>query len=63
MDDYNYRKLKDCVFNISDKLDSIKAELFNPKPYEGYILEKAYPIANDINVIINLCKGGENESN
>lgn len=39
-------------------MNSIKLEVFSPhnKPYKGYILEKAKPILNDIQVIISMCE-------
>lgn len=56
MDDYDKRKLKDCVFNIEDKIFAIANEISNKQPYKGYILEKAKPILNDIQVIISMCE-------
>lgn len=50
-------RMKDCAFNIDDKTQAIKYELFKEDSYKGYILEKAQSILNDIKVIINICKG------
>lgn len=53
------KKIIDCIRTIDDKLNAIKLEVFPPnnKPYKGYILEKAKPILNDIQVIIGMCEG------
>lgn len=58
MNEEERRKIIDCIANIEDKMNSIKLEVFPPhnKPYKGYILEKAKPILNDIQVIISMCE-------
>jgi len=52
------KKIIECMRNIEDKMNAIKLEVFPPrnKPYKGYILEKAKPILNDIQVIISICE-------
>ncbi len=58
MDEEERKKIISCITNIEDKMNSIKLEVFLPhnKPYKGYILEKAKPILNDIQVIISMCE-------
>lgn len=58
MDEEERKKIINCIVNIEDKMNSIKLEVFPPhnKPYKGYILEKAKPILNDIQVIISMCE-------
>lgn len=58
MNEEERKKIIDCIYNIEDKMNSIKIEMFAPgsKPYKNYILEKAKPILNDIQVIISMCE-------
>ena len=58
MDEEERKKIINCIYNIEDKMNSIKIEVFSPynKPYKNYILEKAKPILNDIQVIISMCE-------
>lgn len=58
MDEEERKRMISCVANIEDKMNSIKLELYPPhnKTYKGYILEKAKPILNDIQVIISICE-------
>ena len=62
MEDEERKKIIDCIYNIEDKMNSIKIEMFAPGciPHKNYILEKAKSILNDIQVIINMCEGEEN---
>lgn len=59
MNEEERKKIIDCIRTIDDKLNAIKLEVFPPnnKPYKGYILEKAKPILNNIQVIISMCEG------
>lgn len=59
MNEEERKRMISCIANIEDKMNSIKLEVFPPhnKPYKGYILEKAKPILNDIQVIISMCEG------
>lgn len=58
MSDEERKKIISCIANIEDKMKSITLEVCSPnnKPYKGYILEKAKPILNDIQVIISMCE-------
>lgn len=58
MDKEERKKMISCIANIEDKMNSIKLEVLPPhnKLYKGYILEKAKPILNDIQVIISMCE-------
>lgn len=58
MSEEERKKIINCISTIDDKLNAIKLEVFPPhnKPYKGYILEKAKPILNDIQVIISMCE-------
>ena len=37
MEEYEKRKIKDCIYNIQDKLEAIKNEISLNKPYKYYI--------------------------
>lgn len=52
----NEERVRSCLFTIQDNLQAIISEMNRNKPYKGYILEKAKPILNDIQVIIEECK-------
>lgn len=58
MNEEERKKIISCIRTIDDKMNAIKLEVLPPnnKPYKGYILEKAKPILNDIQVIINICE-------
>lgn len=58
MSEEERKKIIDCIRTIDDKLNAIKLEVFPPsnEPYKEYILEKAKPILNDIQVIISMCE-------
>lgn len=58
MNEEERKKIIDCIRTIDDKLNAIKLEVFPPsyEPYKEYILEKAKPILNDIQVIISICE-------
>lgn len=49
------KRLKSCCFTIQDNLNAIITELNNGNAYKYYILEKAEPMLNDLNCIINNC--------
>lgn len=54
MDNYEKNKALSCVYNIYDKLDSIKHELSLENPNKGYLEEKIKPALHDINVLDNI---------
>ena len=60
MEEYEKRKIEDCIYNIQDKLEAIKNEIRLDKPYKYYILEKIEPIINDAKCIKSICDKGEN---
>ena len=60
MEHYEKEKIASCCFNIIDKAQAIMSECENSNPYKGYMLEKAQPILNDIQVIIRMCEKGKN---
>ena len=59
MEEYEKRKIEDCIYNIQDKLEAIKNEIRLDKPYKYYILEKIEPIINDAKCIKSICESGE----
>lgn len=60
MDSYEKRKIEDCLYTIWDNYKAMKNEMnTNENPYKKYLLEKAKPILNDIQVIISLCEKEE----
>ena len=60
MNDYEKRKIENCLYTICDNYVAMKQEMIsNENPYKGYLLEKARPILNDIQVIISLCEREE----
>lgn len=60
MNDYEKRKIEDCLYTIWDNYKAMKNEMnIREDPYKGYLLEKARPILNDIQVIISLCEKEE----
>lgn len=58
MNEEERKKIISCIRTIDDKMNTIKLEVLPPnnKPYKDYILEKAKPILNDIQVIISMCE-------
>lgn len=60
MNNNEKRKIEECLYTICDNYVAMKHELItNEKPYKRYLLEKARPILNDIQAIINLCEKEE----
>lgn len=60
MDSYEKRKIEDCLYTIWDNYKAMKNEMNTKEnPYKKYLLEKAKPILNDIQVIISLCEKEE----
>lgn len=59
LDEQEIRRLKYCCFTIQDNLNAIIAELNSGNAYKYYILEKAEPMLNDLNCIINNCSNKE----
>lgn len=60
MDSYEKRKIEDCLYTIWDNYKAMKNEMnTNENLYKKYLLEKAKPILNDIQVIISLCEKEE----
>ena len=45
-----------CARNVEDKLNAVKNELLNEKPYKYYLIEKLESILWDTNCIISMCK-------
>ena len=60
MEEYEKRKIKDCIYNIQDKLEAIKNEISLNKPHKYYILEKIEPIINDAKCIKSICESEDN---
>ena len=60
MEECEKRKIKDCIYNIQDKLEAIKNEISLDKPYKYYILEKAEPIIIDAKCIKSICESEDN---
>ena len=52
MQDYEIRKIKDCIYNVQDKLDALRLEVNSVQPYPSYCLEKLIQIKNDVNCLI-----------
>ena len=60
MNDYEKRKIENCLYTIWENYTAMKNEMnTNESPYKGYLLKKARPILNDIQVIISLCEKEE----
>ena len=63
LENENLRRARMCDNNITDKMRAVSKELWEvEKPNKKYLLEKLDSIAGDVNVLIRMCKGGnENE--
>ena len=62
LENENLRRAKMCDNNIGDKMRAITKEIWeDEKPNKKYLLEKLDSVAWDINVLIRMCKG-ENEN-
>lgn len=62
MEKYELNKINSCLYNIQDKLDALKTEVLKGNPYKVYCLEKLEPIKNDVNCLISIFEG-ENDDN
>lgn len=63
LENENLRRARMCDNNITDKMRAVSKELWEvEKPNKKYLLEKLDSIAWDVNVLIRMCKGwDENE--
>ena len=59
MEEYEKKKIEDCIYNIQDKLGAIKAEIELDKPYKYYILDKLESIFYDVKNIKSICESEE----
>ena len=56
-------QLRNCAYTILDNAQAIMMEVNRPNPYGGYLLEKARPIENDIQILKRQCLISETENN
>lgn len=61
LDEREKDRLKMCVANIKDKLNSIEVESENDRPYRYYLAEKIDSILWDANCIKSLTKQTEED--
>ena len=59
MEEWEKRKIENCIYNIQDKLEAIKNEISLDKLYKYYILEKIEPIIIDAKCIKSICESEE----
>ena len=52
----NEDRIRSCLYTIQDNLQALNSEMNRDNPYPAYLLEKAKPILNDIQVIIEQCE-------
>lgn len=53
---------KACIRNIADKMLSVDTEISQKeKSYKSYLLEKLESIHWDVQVLLNMCSGDEDE--
>lgn len=52
----NEDRIRSCLYTIQDNLQALNSEMNRDNPYPAYLLEKAKPILNDIQVIIEECE-------
>lgn len=62
LEEEDLRRAQMCNDNIVDKMGAVSQELRTvQKPNKGYLLEKLESVAWDVNVLIRMCKGGDND--
>ena len=61
LEKFEIERAKMCLSNIDDKLKSVNAEIQNERPYKYYLIEKLNSVLTDTNVLIYMCKEGEEE--
>lgn len=62
LEDENLKRAKICDNNITDKMRAISKEIWEvEKPNKRYLLEKLESVAWDVNVLIRMCKGGDED--
>ena len=58
--DEDLRRARMCERVVTDRMRAVTKEIWEvEKPNKKYLLEKLEPIAWDVNVLIEICKGGD----